>query len=135
MKRMFLFASVAVVAIACNNNTNDSGATQTGDTSKNTTNAADAKPADTKDPVAKKGLELVASHACFGCHQVDKGIQGPAYNAVAERYPKNDAVIDSLSNKVMRGGSGNWGTIPMPPNPVTKEEAVTMVTYILSLKK
>jgi len=132
MKKIILIASVAVVAIACNNNTNDTATSESSDSSKGSTSAT---PAETKDPTLKKGLDLVASHACFGCHQVDKGIQGPAYMDVAKRYPKNDAVIDSLSNKVMKGGSGNWGTIQMPPNPVTKEEAVTMVTYILSLKQ
>jgi cytochrome c len=135
MKRIFFFASVAVVAIACNNNTNDSGSGSSADTSKAASSTTATTTTPPKDPAVKKGLDLVASHACFGCHQVDKAIQGPAYTAVAARYPKNDAVIDSLSNKVMKGGSGNWGTIPMPPNPVTKEEAVTMVTYILSLKQ
>jgi cytochrome c len=55
---------------------------------------------------------------------------------VAAKYPKNDAVIDSLSDKIIKGGSGNWGTIPMIAHPaLSKDDAKAMVNYVLSLKK
>jgi cytochrome c len=101
------------------------------------------KPSETKtettaneDPEVEKGLNLVAKSDCLGCHQPETPSTGPAYSAVAAKYPKNDAVIDSLSDKIIKGGSGNWGTVPMIAHPaLSKDDAKAMVTYILSLKK
>jgi len=37
--------------------------------------------------------------------------------------------------KVMKGGSGTWGAIPMPANPqVSEAEAHTLVKWVLSQK-
>ena len=37
--------------------------------------------------------------------------------------------------KVMKGGSGNWGTVPMAGHPnISKADAELMVKYVLSLK-
>ncbi|MGZ3958256.1 MAG: c-type cytochrome, partial [Flavisolibacter sp.] len=84
----------------------------------------------------EKGLNLIAKNDCLTCHQVEVKTTGPAYMDVAAKYPNNEAVIDSLSNKVIKGGSGNWGTVPMTPHPsLSKEDARSMVKYVLSLKK
>ena len=58
---------------------------------------------------------------------------GPAYKAMAERYAKDESAIKLLSEKVVKGGSGNWGPMPMPPQPsVSPEEAEALVKWILS---
>ncbi len=89
-----------------------------------------------ENPDYEKGLELVGKSDCFTCHKVNEASTGPAYQAVADKYPNNAAVIDSLSNKVIKGGAGNWGVVPMTPHPqLSKEDAVAMVKYVLSLKK
>ena len=89
-----------------------------------------------ENPDYEKGLALVGQSDCLTCHKVNEASTGPAYSAVAAKYPNNAEVIDSLSNKVIKGGAGNWGVVPMTPHPqISKEDAVTMVKYVLSLKK
>ncbi len=95
-----------------------------------------AEETETENPDYEKGLALVGQSDCFTCHKVNEPSTGPAYQAVADRYPNNPAVIDSLANKVIKGGAGNWGVVPMTPHPqISKEDAVAMVKYVLSLKK
>jgi cytochrome c len=94
---------------------------------------ASEDPAD--NPDYQKGLELVAKSDCLTCHKVNEASTGPAYAAVAAKYPNTPEIIDQLSNKVIKGGSGNWGVVPMTPHPnLSKEDAVAMVKYVLSLK-
>ena len=84
----------------------------------------------------EKGLALVGKNDCFTCHKVNEASTGPAYKAVAEKYSNTPEVIETLSEKVIKGGAGNWGVVPMTPHPqLSKEDAATMVKYVLSLKK
>lgn len=83
-----------------------------------------------------EGEKLIAKSDCIGCHNKDKKIIGPAYSEIAKKYPSNDKNINYLVGKVIAGGSGVWGTVPMLAHPTYKKEDVkTMVKYILSLKK
>lgn len=65
--------------------------------------------------------EALASKAgCLACHAKDKKIVGPAYKDVAAKYKGKANAVAELTAKVRKGGSGVWGPIPMPPNPVDK---------------
>ena len=79
--------------------------------------------------------ELAKKSACTACHAIDKKLVGPAYKDVAAKY-KGDAKAQAmLEDKVKKGGVGNWGQIPMPPNSGVKDEDVkTLVKWVLSLK-
>ena len=84
---------------------------------------------------ADAGMELAQKKNCLACHAVDKKLVGPAYQDVAAKY-KGDKTADAkLAEKVIKGGAGTWGTVPMPANNVTPAEAKTLVTWVLSLKK
>lgn len=76
---------------------------------------------------------LARSKGCLGCHAIDKAVVGPAYKDVAKKYAGQN-VVDQLSQKVMKGGGGVWGAMPMPPNNVTPEEAKQLVEWVLSQK-
>ena len=77
--------------------------------------------------------ELARSKNCVACHHVERKMIGPAYKAIAERYAKDESAINTLSEKVIKGGAGNWGQTPMPPQAtVTPVEAETLVKWILS---
>ena len=76
---------------------------------------------------------LAKTKGCLGCHAIDKKILGPAYKDVAAKYARQDAV-EQLAQKVIHGGGGVWGQIPMPPNSVTPEEAKKLVQWILNIK-
>jgi cytochrome c len=87
------------------------------------------------DPDIDKGLALVGKSDCGGCHKVLEPSVGPAHAAVAKKYDNTEANINMLADKIMKGGSGNWGTVPMAAHSdISKEDAVLMAKYVLSLK-
>jgi cytochrome c len=76
---------------------------------------------------------LAKSKNCLSCHAVDKKVVGPSYKDIAKKYSAKDEAM--LAEKVIKGGKGNWGAIPMPANPsVTPDEANKLVKWVLSLK-
>lgn len=78
-------------------------------------------------------LELAQKKNCMACHAVDKKLVGPAYKDVAAKYKGDKTAVDKLTAKVMKGGVGTWGQIPMPANPqVTEAEAKQLVQWVLS---
>jgi len=80
--------------------------------------------------------KLAQAKNCLACHQVDKKLVGPAYKDVAAKYKDDKDAESRLSKKVIAGGTGVWGQIPMPPNPqVSEAEAKTLVKWILAMKK
>lgn len=90
-------------------------------------------------PLAKK-------NNCVACHAVDKKVVGPAWMDVSKKYKnatkytyrdKEYPLFEGLVMKVSRGGSGNWGTIPMPANaPAVKDADIReLVKFELSLAK
>ena len=79
--------------------------------------------------------ELAQKKNCMACHAVDKKLIGPSYNDVAGKYSGQKDAVDKLAAKVMKGGTGVWGVLPMPANPqVSDAEAKQLVQWILSLK-
>jgi len=84
-------------------------------------------------PDAAKAKELAGSKNCLACHATDKKLVGPAYVEIAKKYKGNKDAEGMLIKKVINGGGGVWGTIPMPPNPVKEDEAKILVDWILSL--
>ena len=78
---------------------------------------------------------LATAKNCMACHAVDKKLVGPAYKEVAKKYAGDKSAADKLAAKVIKGGSGVWGAIPMPANPqVNDAEAKKLVAWILSQK-
>ncbi|MDB5088772.1 MAG: c-type cytochrome [Mucilaginibacter sp.] len=85
-------------------------------------------------PEIEDGKALVSKSDCLACHKIDSKLVGPAYLAIAEKYPQDQNTVNMLSQKVISGGSGVWGPVPMAPHPViTLAEANKMVKYILTL--
>ena len=78
--------------------------------------------------------DLAKAKNCMTCHKVDDKLIGPSYKEVAAKYAGQKDAVATLSDKVIKGGVGVWGQIPMTPNQVTAEEAKKLVTWILSLK-
>ncbi len=78
---------------------------------------------------------LAKSKNCMACHAVDKKLVGPAYKDIAKKYAGQGDAQAKLADKVVKGGSGVWGAIPMPANPqVSADEAKKLVGWVLSLK-
>jgi cytochrome c len=80
-------------------------------------------------------LQLATAKNCMACHAIDRKLVGPAYKDVAAKYAGQKDAADKLAAKVMKGGSGVWGPVPMPANTqVSPDEAKKLVAWVLSLK-
>jgi len=78
---------------------------------------------------------LAKAKNCLACHAVDKKVLGPSYKEVAAKYAGQKDAADKLAAKIIKGGVGVWGQIPMPANAqVNEAESKKLVAWILSLK-
>ena len=79
--------------------------------------------------------ELATKKNCLACHQIDKKVVGPAYKDVAAKYAGDKDAVSRLAQKIMKGGSGSWGPVPMPANPqVSEAEARQLAAWVLLQK-
>jgi cytochrome c len=156
MKKVLLAFGIAAACYACGGGTTEG---ENKPVSNNETNAnsqiggeqapAAAAPApDAAAPAAtapvaatpaaaagKDGKALIAGSDCLTCHKEDAKLIGPAYKEVAKKYENNDKNVKMLAEKILKGGQGVWGEIPMAGHPnLSTEDAEAMVKYILSLK-
>ncbi len=137
IQKLVFVLSVTFLAAACGNG-GESKPAENKDTTATTTPAATPPAAAAADD---KGLELIGASDCTTCHRLHKAASGasigPAYDEVAAKYsPAADTTVTRLVKKVIAGGSGVWGTVPMTPHPSVPEADIkTMVQYILALKK
>ncbi len=84
---------------------------------------------------AVANADLAKAKNCMACHAVANKVVGPAYKDVAAKYAGQKDAEDKLTQKVLKGGSGVWGAVPMPPNAqISEAEARTLVKWILSQK-
>ena len=127
MKKLILFLSMTVLIFFISN----CGA---GGDNKEQENAIDDI---TQNPDYQVGLEAISKSDCLTCHRIDEKLTGPSYREVANKYAgMPDTIINHLAGKILQGGGGVWGEIPMVGHPaLSKEEAMIMVKYILLLKK
>ncbi len=122
MKKNFFILSLSIFCFSC-------GSKSSSGADASTTSSI------TDNPDFEKGLNLVVKSDCLGCHKTNEVSVGPAYNLIGKKYESTEANINTLAEKVQKGGSGNWGTVPMAGHSgVSKEDAVAMVKYILLLK-
>jgi len=78
---------------------------------------------------------LATAKNCMACHAADKKLVGPAYKEVAVKYAGQRDAVDKLAAKIMKGGSGVWGPVPMPANAqVNEAEAKKLAAWVLSQK-
>jgi len=78
---------------------------------------------------------LATAKNCMACHAIDKKLVGPSYKDVAAKYAGQKDAVDKLAVKIMKGGSGVWGPVPMPANAqVNEAEAKKLAAWVLSQK-
>ncbi|MDB5823504.1 MAG: c-type cytochrome [Herminiimonas sp.] len=84
---------------------------------------------------AMANADLAKEKNCMACHAVGNKVVGPAYKDVAAKYAGQKDAEAKLTQKIIKGGSGVWGPVPMPANTqVSEAEARTLVKWIMSLK-
>lgn len=133
MKKYYVAIAMLALIGACSTNTS----TENKD-AKSTPPATATAPAAndmSANPDYQNGLTLVAKSDCLTCHKVNEKLTGPAYRDVANKYENTDANITMLAGKIIKGGQGVWGAIPMTPHAQLSEaDAKQMVKYILLLR-
>ncbi|MDO9166631.1 MAG: c-type cytochrome [Rhodoferax sp.] len=76
---------------------------------------------------------LATSKNCMACHAVDKKLVGPSYKDVAKKYAGQKDAADKLAAKIIKGGSGVWGPVPMPANAqVNEADAKKLAAWVLA---
>lgn len=100
-----------------------------------TSMVSDAKEDITTNPIYIKGMELIGKNDCLTCHKVDEKLIGPTYKEVANKYADQPEAYKMLAEKIMKGGTGVWGQVPMLAHPnITQEDAEALAKYVLLLK-
>jgi cytochrome c len=148
MKKSFIILTLSAFMAACGSNTRTD---KTGDSANATDQTAVAHNSEAERETtavntgaektsgsdisasSSKGAQLIAKNDCLTCHKENEKLIGPAYADVAKKYSSKD--VDSLANKVIKGGAGKWGEVPMTPHPnLSQDDAKEMVKYILTIK-
>lgn len=84
---------------------------------------------------AMADMALATAKNCMACHAVDKKLVGPSYKEVATKYAGQGDAADKLATKIIKGGSGVWGPVPMPANAqVNPDDAKKLASWILTQK-
>jgi len=132
MKKTLILGSVAILmwaTVSCGSKS-ETKATEDFGTPESSSEAAKETPED----LVAQGESLVKASDCKTCHHATNKIIGPAHTDVAKKYEFTAANVTLLADKIIKGGQGVWGEIPMAAHPdITKENAEKMARYVLSL--
>lgn len=128
MKKSFIVLAALAVLTACGGG---------GEKKEETKKEEPTKTEDlSSNPDYQKGLEIASKSDCFTCHKIDEKNIGPAWRDVANKYAGSDTAIAYLSKKIIDGGAGVWGEVPMAAHPTfTQADAEAVAKYVLLLKK
>ena len=98
------------------------------------TNESTAATAPAAGNAIAEGEALVKASDCKTCHHKTNKIIGPSHTDVANKYDFTKANVEMLATKIIKGGAGVWGQIPMTPHPdLSQADAEKMARYVLSL--
>jgi cytochrome c len=82
----------------------------------------------------EEGKNLILKSDCLACHKMEEKLVGPPYVAIAAKYLQDQNTLNTLTQKIISGGTGVWGAVPMAPHPaITPADANKMIKYILTL--
>jgi cytochrome c len=128
MKKLFLLFAVAGIMAACGGSGNK-------EEKKDAAPAAEQK-AEESNPLKEKAMTLIGNSDCATCHRIEEKLNGPAWKEVAKKYAGVDTAVQYLAGKIISGGGGVWGEIPMAPHTnMSMEDAKTLAEYVMTLNK
>jgi cytochrome c len=91
-------------------------------------------PKVSSEDIIAEGQTLVKASDCKTCHHVTNKIVGPSHTDVAKKYDFTEANVKYLAEKIIKGGSGVWGQVPMTAHAdISQSDAEKMARYVLSL--
>ena len=71
-----------------------------------------AEPKTAVNNAPSDALKLAQKHTCTACHGVSNKILGPSFLDIHKKYGPDSAA--TLAAKIKAGGTGVWGSVPMP---------------------
>jgi cytochrome c len=136
MKKVFVIIALASVATfsmtSCGGSKKEETKTEASEEDDSDDLAEPKK--ESPDAMIAQGQTLVDGSDCKTCHHPTNKIIGPSHTDVAKKYEFTQANVTLLASKIISGGSGVWGEIPMSPHgDLTKADAEKMAMYVLSL--
>jgi cytochrome c551/c552/cytochrome c5 len=91
-----------------------------------------AAPAAARTATPSTPLGIAKAAACMACHGIDQKVVGPGFRQVSARYAGQPGAQARLLDKLRQGGGGDWGAVPMPPQPqLQPRDAEALVAWIL----
>lgn len=135
MRKVFLTVIIATIVLSCGQKKEENNEQDNVSTINSEATTNEGMKSDTPEiaPEFQKGADLIAANDCLGCHKVNEKLVGPSYKEIAVKYSLND--LETLTNKIIAGGKGNWGEVPMTAHSaLSQDDANEMVKYIMSLK-
>lgn len=126
MRKIALLIVFALVLASCGSKT---------ETNKEDYGTPESSPADTPTvDIIGQGESLVKASDCKTCHHLTNKLIGPSHTEVARKYEFTAANVAYLADKIIKGGSGVWGQIPMTAHAdISQADAEKMARYVLSL--
>lgn len=132
INKIFPFLLMATISWSCGSKTEQTNTEDYGDPAAQTEKAE--SPAASEADMIAQGAALVAQSDCTTCHHQTDKLIGPSHKEVAEKYGFTEENVQMLADKIVNGGTGNWGQIPMTPHPgISHSDAEKMAMYVLSL--
>ncbi|MFZ5971820.1 MAG: c-type cytochrome [Bacteroidota bacterium] len=129
MKKLIAVCAVIVALQSCGSKTESTNQEDYG-----TPEASTATPEVSAADIIAQGASLVKASDCKTCHHETNKIIGPAHTDVAKKYEFTKANVEYLAGKIINGGTGVWGEIPMSAHPdIAQADAEKMARYVLSL--
>ena len=128
MKTIFSIFAIALILTACGSKKTETEKEDFGspDESGSTSTPSGG------DAIAQ-GEALVKASDCKTCHHATNKIVGPSHTDVAKKYDFTEANVKLLAGKIITGGSGVWGDLPMTAHDIPQADAEKMARYVLSL--
>jgi cytochrome c len=129
MKKTFIMIAALGLLIACGGDEKE----KKGTTSEQKTGKTDGDLND--NPIYQKALTIIENSDCRTCHLIEEKNIGPAWRDVANKYADSANAVEYLSHKIINGGSGVWGQVPMAAHPtMSQEDAETLAKFVILLK-
>jgi cytochrome c len=87
-------------------------------------------------PMLSQASDALASrYACVACHQAERKVVGPSWKEIAAKYGGGAKTAAQLAASIRSGSTGQWGSMPMQPQPTLPEaDATALANWILQRK-
>jgi cytochrome c551/c552/cytochrome c553 len=107
---------------------------QAGSTTAGTASSAVASTPTSGTPATlMPPADLFKKQNCFACHAANSKLVGPSLAEIAIKYKNEPTSEAMLTEKVIKGGAGVWGAIPMPAqNQLSTADSQALVKWILA---